>query len=90
MACRQFNVFGRRCEEGEDPYYTRIEDVLPPAKKNVDQAFFIILPFHGISRNSDRADAVENGLMHKTVKVMQKCNWKLLGERMEKADKENC
>ena len=29
IACRQFNVFGKSCEEGEDAYYTRREDVMP-------------------------------------------------------------
>lgn len=86
MACRQFNVFGEPCAEGEDPYYTRIEDVLPPVKRYVDQAFFIMLPFHGVEKESDRVKAVESGDMNKTVKVLQECNWKLLAERMEKFD----
>jgi Fe-S-cluster containining protein len=37
MACRQFNVFGNPCKEGEDPFYTRREDVMDPVKKHVDQ-----------------------------------------------------
>lgn len=86
MACRQFNVFGRSCEEGEDPYYTRIEDVLPQVKRHLDQAFFIMLPFHGVEKESDRVKAVESGAMHKTVKVLQVCNWRLLCERMENFD----
>jgi len=86
MACRQFNVFGKPCVEDEDPYYTRISDVLPPVKKYVDQAFFIMLPFHGVEKESDRVKAVESGAMHKTVIVLQGCNWKLLAERMEHFD----
>ncbi|MBI5675991.1 MAG: YkgJ family cysteine cluster protein [Nitrospirae bacterium] len=86
MACRQFNVFGKPCAKGEDPYYTRIEDVLPPVKKFVDQAFFIMLPFYGVEKESDRVKAIESGAMHKTVKVLQECNWKLLAERMEQFD----
>ncbi len=86
MACRQFNVFGKPCAEGEDPYYTRIKDVLPPVRKFVDQEFFIMLPFHGVEKESDRVKAVESGAMHKTVKVLQECNWKLLAERMEQFD----
>lgn len=87
MACRQFTVFGKQCEEGEDPYYTRNQDVLPPVKKYVDQAFFIMLPFHGVEKEAERIKAVERGDMNRTVRVLQECNWKLLGERMEKADK---
>lgn len=87
MACRQFNVFEKQCEEGEDPYYTRIEDVLPPVKKYVDQAFFIMLPFHGVEKGSERVKAVENGALNRMVRVLQECNWRLLAERMEKAEK---
>jgi Fe-S-cluster containining protein len=86
MACRQFNVFGKSCEEGEDPYYTRIEDVLSQVTRHLNQAFFIMLPFHGVEKESERGKAVESGAMHKRVKVLQECNWKLLAERMEKID----
>jgi Fe-S-cluster containining protein len=87
MACRQFNVFTKQCEEGEDPYYTRNDDVLPPVKKYVDQAFFIMLPFHGVEKESEKIKAVESGALNKTVKVLQECNWRLLAERMEKTEK---
>lgn len=87
MACRQFTVFGKQCEEGEDPYYTRNKDVLPPVKKYVDQAFFVMLPFHGVEKDTERIRAVERGDINRTVRVLQECNWKLLGERMEKVDK---
>ncbi len=83
MACRQFNVFNKACDEGEDPFYTRPEDLLPPVKKYIDQAFFIMLPFHGIKKDSDRIKAIESRLMHKMVKNLKECNWRLLIERME-------
>jgi Fe-S-cluster containining protein len=88
MACRQFNVFGKQCEEGEDPYYTRNDDVLPQQKKYIDQAFLIMLPFHGVEKESEKIKAVESGALNKMVKVLQECNWRMLAERMEKADKE--
>jgi Fe-S-cluster containining protein len=28
ISCRQFTVFGKPCAEGEDPYYTRRQDVM--------------------------------------------------------------
>ena len=46
MACRNFNVFNKPCEKGEDAYYTRREDVLTPIKKYNDGAFEIMLPFY--------------------------------------------
>ena len=86
QACRQFNVFQRPCSEGEDPYYSRPEDLLPPVKRHVDQAFFIMLPFHGVEKESERIKAVESGAMHRFVKNMPECNWKMLAERMQDFD----
>jgi uncharacterized protein len=89
MACRQFNVFGKPCEEGEDTYYTRREDVLPPVKKYVDRAFFVMLPFYGVEKESERIKIVETGAFHKMVKELYSCNWKSLAEKMDRFDKIN-
>ena len=86
MACRQFNVFQKPCSEGEDPYYTRPEDLLPPVKKHVDQAFLLMLPFHGVEKESERIRAVESGAMHRLVKNLPECNWKILAKRMQDCD----
>jgi Fe-S-cluster containining protein len=82
MACRQFNVFGKPCEEGEDPFYTRREDVLDPVKKYVDQAFFIMLPFYGVEKESECIKIVETGAFHEMAKELQAFNWKSLAEKM--------
>ena len=89
MACRQFNVFGKPCEEGEDPYYTRREDVLDPVKKYVDQAFFIMLPFYGVEKESERIRIVETGEFHKMAKELQAFNWKSLTGKMNSFDMKN-
>jgi Fe-S-cluster containining protein len=89
VSCRQFNVFGNTCSEGEDPYYTRREDVLAPVKKHVDQAFFLMLPFYGIKKEAERAVAIERGDVHSMVMVMQDCNWRSLGGKMEDHDSKN-
>jgi Fe-S-cluster containining protein len=86
MACRQFNVFGKPCEEGEDPFYTRREDVMDPVKKYVDQAFFIMLPLYGVEKESERIKIVETGAFHKMAKELQAFNWKNLVERMNNFD----
>ncbi len=82
MACRQFNVFVTSCKEGEDPFHTRRHDVMDPVKKHVDQAFFIMLPYHGIEKESDRIKFIEAGEMHKMVRELHGCNWKALAEKM--------
>ncbi len=87
MACRQFNVFGSPCGEGEDPYYSRREDVMEPVKKHVDQAFFVMLPFYGIDKESERTKIIETGAFHKMAKELHACNWKELAERMERLDR---
>ncbi|MBI5057558.1 MAG: YkgJ family cysteine cluster protein [Nitrospirae bacterium] len=86
MACRQFNVFNKPCEESEDPFYTRREDVLDPVKKYVDQAFFIMLPFYGVEKESERIKVIETGAFHKMVKELHACNWKSLAEKMQHFD----
>jgi Fe-S-cluster containining protein len=86
MACRQFNVFGKPCDEGEDPYYTRRGDVLSPVKKHVDQAFFVMLPFYGIDKESERIRIIETGAFHKMVKELHYCNWKSLARKMRELD----
>jgi len=86
ISCRQFNVFGTPCAEGEDPYYTRREDVLSPIRKYVDRAFFIMLPFYGIQSEAQRWKIIESGAVHRVVKLMQTCNWKSLAEKMEEFD----
>lgn len=89
IACRQFNVFGRVCDDGEDPYHTRREDVLPLVKKHVEQAFFIMFPFYGVERESERAKLVEEGAMHRMVRVLQGFNWKSLADKMKDYDAKN-
>jgi Fe-S-cluster containining protein len=86
ISCRQFNVFGKSCAEGEDPYYTRREDVLSPIRKYVDRAFFIMLPFYGVQSEAQRWKIIESGAVHQVVKLMQTCNWKSLAEKMDEFD----
>ena len=89
IACRQFMVFGKPCDEGEDPYYTRREDVLTPIRKFTDRAFFIMLPFYGVESESERWKIIEKGAVHQVVKLMQTCNWKSLAEKMEEFDEKS-
>lgn len=89
VACRQFNVFDTPCGEGEDPYYTRREDVLEPIRKYTDRAFYCMLPFYGISDEKERWKIIESGAVHQVVKLMQTCNWKSLADRMEEFERIN-
>jgi Fe-S-cluster containining protein len=86
MACRQFNVFGRVCAEGEDAYYTRRADVLTPIRAYVDAALDAILPFHGVVQEEQRRALIESGEAHRLVKVLQEYEWAKLAERMQAFD----
>ncbi len=89
MACRQFNVFNRVCEEGEDAYYTRRHEVLTPLKKYTNKAFMVTMPFYGAKSRAECRRIVEKGLMHMAAKDMQQCNWQSLADKMESTDQEN-
>ena len=86
MACRQFNVFGQVCAEGEDAYYTRRADVLTPIRAYVDAALDTVLPFHGVVQEEQRRALIETGEVHRLVKVLQEYDWAKLAERMQAFD----
>jgi Fe-S-cluster containining protein len=76
VGCRQFNVFSRPCASGEDPYYTRREDVLVPLPEYLDRAFAAVLPFYTIGKESDVAKAVR--LVRSQIMNLQTYDWKKL------------
>jgi uncharacterized protein len=86
MACRQFNVFGSACAEGEDAYYTRREDVLTPIKAYTNAAFNTMLLFHDVSDDGQRSEMVARGAMHSLVRVLQEYDWPRLAARMRDFD----
>ncbi len=86
IACRQFNVFNKPCDEGEDPYYTRRADVLSPYTEFRDKAFSIMLPFYGITGKQEIERAVQSRMVDNLVRVLQRCNWYELAVRMDEFD----
>lgn len=89
IACRQFNVFRKECEIGEDPYHTRKGDVLIPIKDYTEKAFYIMLPFYGIIKEKDRLDAIKKNLIHAHAQNLHSINWTLLANRMDDYDYKN-
>jgi Fe-S-cluster containining protein len=86
-ACRQFNVFGRSCAEGEDAYHTRRDDVLTPIKEYTDAAFMTILPYHGIVSQKDKEQAIRTGLLHDNAVNLKEVNWTELVQFMVEFDR---
>jgi len=87
MACRQFNVFDKVCDEGEDAFHTRRKDVLNPIKKYSDQAFERTLPFYGVTNAAQRKQVIKNAEQHRLAKELQQCSWSSLADKMESWDK---
>jgi Fe-S-cluster containining protein len=58
IGCRQFNVFTAPCAPGEDPYFTRRDDVLQPIADYLDRAFAAVLPLYNRKQEGDLAAAI--------------------------------
>lgn len=86
MACRQFNVFGAPCAANEDPFYNRREDVFTPLDDFKNMAFWVTLPFYGITDERDRKIAIQENQIHRQVRVLQQCNWQELAKKMRQYD----
>jgi Fe-S-cluster containining protein len=86
FACRQFNVFGTPCAEGEDPYHTRRHDVLTPIKGYTDRAFYLTLPFYGIADEGGKMLAIEEGIIHGQVRNIHAVDWSRLSALMANID----
>ncbi len=86
VSCRQFNVFGKRCGPGEDPFFTRRGDVLTPIRQYTDRAFLVMLPFYGIKDEAQKAKAVKDGLIHTQVMNLPSHDWAGLLKVMEEFD----
>ena len=84
IGCRQFNVFTTPCAPGEDPYYTRRDDVLVPLAEYTDRSFGAVLAFYGMKREADLAQAIK--LIRSRIMNIQTFDWKKLVSLLEKAD----
>lgn len=82
MACRQFNVFDVPCAENEDPFYNRRKDVLTPLEEYLNKAFWVTLPFYGITDERDKETVIKENQIHRQVRVLQQCKWKELAKKM--------
>lgn len=88
VACRQFNVFYEPCDEGEDPYFTRRDDVLTPIREYTNRAFSVMLPFYGVPDDADKTRAINN-IIQKQALNLQSFDWKDLVKIMEDFDSRN-
>ncbi len=83
LACRHFNVFNKPCRPGEDPYYTRRQDVLSPDERAKNRAIAAMLPFHGIKDRAKRKIAMKSGFLNSQVRNLHEIDWNNLAMRMD-------
>ncbi len=88
LACRQFNVLDRVCEEGEDAWYTRRDDVLMPLDEYKHAALGELLPFHGITDPGSQQVAVLSGRAYELARALREYDWSQLAQKMEKGKAE--
>jgi Fe-S-cluster containining protein len=86
VSCRQFNVFVKPCGPGEDPYFTRREEVLTPIREFTVRAFKTMLPFYGAK---EATDDEANRVIHEEIINLKKVDWKKLYALMEGFESEN-
>ena len=82
-SCRQFGVFNKPCDKGEDPYYTRRDDVLTPIEDYTKKAFLATLPFYGITAEKEKNHFIEKNLIHAQAVNLQAYDWKKLVKIMD-------
>jgi Fe-S-cluster containining protein len=87
-ACRSFNVFDKACEEGEDAFHTRREDVLTPLQKYMDKAFNAMLPFYGATNRAKRRQVLKSRMIHTKAMPMLSCDWSTLPGKMKEYEKQ--
>ncbi len=82
VGCRQFNVLTVPCAAGEDPYFTRREDVLEPDQEYLDRTFAAVLPIYNMKKESELSAAIKT--IRSQVMNLLSYDWSKLTELMEK------
>jgi len=82
IGCRQFNVFTAPCAIGEDPYYTRRDDVLQPDPDYLDRAFAAVLPFYNLKNEGEVSGAIRT--IRAQIMNLLSFDWSKLVVLMEK------
>ncbi len=82
--CRLFNVFTKPCTPGEDPYYTRRDDVLVPPPAYTDRAFAAALPFYALPEaTADREGSVR--IVRSQIMNLREFDWQKLAALLDRA-----
>lgn len=83
LGCRQFNVFTTPCSSGEDPYYTRRDDVLVPLADYTDRAFAAVLPFYNMKKDENIARSIKT--IRSQILNLQSFDWTKLAALLDQS-----
>ena len=81
VGCRQFNVFTTPCAVGEDPYFTRRDDVLQPDTAYLDRTFAAVLPLYSLKSEGDGSAALRT--VRSQIMNLLDYDWSKLAALME-------
>jgi uncharacterized protein len=84
VGCRQFNVFATPCAAGEDPYFTRRNDVLTPIVEYTERAFAAVIPFYKMNKAGDISSSIK--IIRSQIMNIQTYDWNKLVAIMYEAD----
>ncbi len=87
VICRDYNIFGRPCAEGEDPSRSRPGDLMTPLRSVVDEAYGLMLPYYGITGREECRAAVRERYHLARTKLMQNVDWAALAAVLEGGDR---
>ncbi len=84
LACREFVVYRAPCLDGEDPYFSRPEDMHPanPQRKLRTAWRLLDSPVYGDLTKEKKLAAIEDGIMHKNIPGMHEIEWGIIIENM--------
>ena len=75
-------MFTAPCAPGEDPYFTRRDDVLEPIPEYLDRAFAAVLPFYNLKAEGDASGAIKT--VRSQIMNLLSFDWSKLAALMEK------
>ncbi|OMD71855.1 YkgJ family cysteine cluster protein [Paenibacillus odorifer] len=84
IACRVFNVFGKKCEEREDISFSRPEDIAHT--HDVDIAWMVsqkLMPFMGVTDKKQQRYLFEDGFMMRKTRALHTFDWNVFKEQVD-------
>ena len=80
LACREYVVYRKACGVGEDPFFTRPEDMHPatPDRRLEVALRFLDSPAFKLSTKKEKIAAYYDGVMYKFVPGMHDIDWRML------------